>query len=141
VQAELRLTQQTIAVKQDETTRLNQEGVKLVAELSHTKQDLYEQLTRGRKLDEKIDMLQSLHTHATDTERQLAGKIAEAELLAEQLRAANDQLAPVRVEVREMELLLAQANAKLQAQEQIGQQLRAYVDKIVSAPAASGADD
>lgn len=140
VQAELRQAQQTIAVKQDETTRLNQEGAKLVAELSHAKQSLYEQLTQNRKLEQKIDTLQSLHLHAADTERQLAGKIAEAELLAEQLGAANNQMAPLKAQVRELELMLAQASAKVQAQEQIGEQLRIYLDKIATTPATSGAD-
>jgi chromosome segregation ATPase len=140
VQAELRLAQQTITVKQDETTRLNQEGAKLVAELAHTKQNLYEQLTQGRKLEQKIDILQSLHANAADTERQLASKIAEAELLAEDLREANGQIVPVQLQLRELELLLAQANAKLEAQEQIGEQLRAYLDKIAAAPTATRAD-
>lgn len=132
VQAELRLAQQTTAVKQDETTRMNQEGAKLVTELSHTKQSLYEQLTRNRKLEQKIDTLQSLHLHAVDTERQLAGKIAEAELLAERLKEAHNQSAPLKAQVRELELMLAQANAKVQAQEQIGEQLRGYLDKIAA---------
>lgn len=136
VHAELRQTQQMIAVKQDETTRLNQEGAKLVADLSHTKQNLYEQLTLNRKLEQKIDMLQSLHTHAADTERQLATKIAEAELLAEQLVASNDQIAPIKDQLRELELSLAKANAKLQTQEQIGEQLRAYLDKIAATSTA-----
>lgn len=140
VQAELRQAQQTIAVKQDETTRLNQQGAKLVAELSHAKQSLYEQLTQNRKLEQKIDTLQSLHLHAADTERQLAGKIAEAELLAEQLGGANNQMAPLKAQVRELELMLAQASAKVQAQEQIGEQLRIYLDKIATTPATSGAD-
>lgn len=132
VHAELRLAQQTIAVKQDETTRLNQDGAKLVAELSHTKQNLYEQLTRNRKLEEKIETLQRLQNHTADTERQLATKIAEGDLLAEQLVAANDQIAPIKKQVRELELALAQANAKLQLQEQIGDQLRSYLDKIAA---------
>lgn len=140
VQAELRQAQQTIAVKQDETTRLNQEGAKLVAELSHTKKGLYEQLTQNRKLEQKIDALQSLHMHSADTERQLASKIAEAELLAERLSDANSQIAPANAQVRELELLLAQATAKLQAQEQIGEQLRAYLDKIATTPATAGPD-
>lgn len=140
VQAELRQAQQTIAVKQDETTRLNQEGAKLVAELFHTKQGLYEQLTQNRKLEQKIDTLQSLHMHAADTERQLTSKIAEAELLAERLSDANSQIAPAKAQVRELELLLAQATAKLQAQEQIGEQLRAYLDKIATTPATAGPD-
>lgn len=99
-------------------------------ELSHAKHDLYVQLTRGRKLEEKVEMLQSLHTHAADTESQLAAKIAEADLLAKELRAASEQMAPIRTQIRELELLLAQANAKLEAQEQIGEQLRAYLDSI-----------
>ncbi|MYM28323.1 integrase [Duganella sp. CY15W] len=136
VQAELRLAQQAVAVKQDEITRLNQEGAKLVSELSHTKQNLYEQLTQVRKLEQKVDSLQSLQVHASDTERQLASKIVEAELLTEQLNNANDQIAPIKAQVRELELLLAQANAKVQAQEQIGEQLRAYLDKIASTSTA-----
>lgn len=132
VQAELRLAQQTISVKQDETTRLNQEGAKLAAEISHTKQSLYEQLTQNRKLEQKIDTLQTVHVHAADTERQLANKIAETESLAGQLKDINNLIAPLEEKVRELELLLVQANAKIQVQEQIGDQLRAYVDKIAA---------
>lgn len=136
VQAELRLAQQAVAVKQDEITRLNQEGAKLVSELSHTKQDLYEQLTQVRKLEQKVEALQSLQVRVADIERQLVSKIAEAELLTEQLNNANDQMAPVKAQVRELELLLAQTNAKVQAQEQIGEQLQAYLDKIAATSTA-----
>lgn len=136
VQAELRLAQQAVAVKQDETTRLNQEGAKLVSELSHTKQDLYEQLTQVRKLEQKVEALQALQVRAADIERQLVSKTAEAELLTEQLNNVNGQIAPVKAQVRELELLLAQANAKVQAQEQIGEQLRAYFDKIAATSTA-----
>lgn len=102
---------------------------------------LYEHLTRGRKLEEKIAKLQSVHTHAADTERQHAVRIAEADMLAEQLRTVSAQVAPIQAQVRELELLLAQANAKLQAQEQIGEQLRSYLDRIAAtttAPDAGG---
>ncbi|MBA5604275.1 DNA-binding protein [Duganella sp. FT3S] len=136
MQAELRLALQTISIKQDELTRLNQEGAKLVSELSHTKQNLYEQLTQVRKLEQKVDSLQSLQVRASDTERQLVGKIAETVLLTEQLNNTNDQIAPIKAQVRELELLLAQANAKVQAQEQIGEQLRAYLDKIAATSTA-----
>lgn len=137
VHAELRQAQQTIAVKQEETTRLNQEGAKLVAELSHTKQNLYEQLTQNRKLEQKVDLLQAQHAHVADTERQLAAKIAEAEVLGEQLRGVTDQVGPIKAQVRELELLLAQANAKAQAHEQIGAQLRAYLDQIAASSTAT----
>lgn len=132
VQAELRLAQQAVAVKQEEMTRLNQEGAKLVLELQHTKQRLYEGLTQVRKLEQKVESQQTLQVQFSDIERQLAGKIAEAKLLAEQLKNVNDQIEPIKAEVRQLELLLAQANAKAQAQEQIGEQMHAYLDKIAA---------
>lgn len=132
VQAELRIAQQTIAIKQEETTRLNQEGVKLVTELAHTKQSLYEQLTLGRKLEQKMETLQAAQSHASDTGRQLVSKIAEAQLLSKQLDVAAGKLEPLTARVRELELLLTEANAKVVAQEQIGEQLRGYLDKMVA---------
>jgi hypothetical protein len=115
---------------QDELAKLHQESARLGLELSHTKQSLYEQLTNGRKLEQKIEQLQATRLHAGDLERQLISKIAEAELLAEQLKAAAAPLEAAKARAREFELLLAQADARLAAQEQIGEQLRAYVDKM-----------
>lgn len=133
-QAKLELRQQQLAVrgKQDEVTKLNQEGARLVLELSHTKQSLYEQLTNGRKLEQKIEQLQAAHLHTGDLQRQLVSKIAEAEVLSEQLKTAEAQLEPAKARLREFELLLAQANAKVQAQDQIGEQLQAYLDKMTA---------
>jgi CII-binding regulator of phage lambda lysogenization HflD len=125
--------------KQDEVTRLNQEGARLVLELSHAKQSLYEQLTQCQKLEQKIERLQSLQQHAGDVERQLTSKIAEAELLAERLKEVDAQLAPASARTRELELQLAEANARALAQEQIGEQLRVYLDKIAAGPATAAA--
>jgi chromosome segregation ATPase len=127
--------------KQDEVTRLNQEGARLVLELSHTKQSLYEQLTQGRKLEQKIEQLQSLQQHTGDLERQLASKTAESELLAERMKEVDAQLAPANARTRELELQLAEANAKALAQEQIGEQLRVYLDKIAAGPATAGGSE
>ncbi|MYM73891.1 integrase [Duganella sp. FT134W] len=132
IQAELRKQQLTAAAKQDEATRLNQEGVRLVSELAHTKQSLYEQLTQGRKLEQKLEQLHSLQLHANDIERQLASKTAEVELMVEQLREAGNLGAPATARIRELELQLAEANAQLRSHEQIGDQLRAYLDKLAS---------
>lgn len=134
VQAELRQQQLALAGKQEEVTRLNQEGARLVSELSHTKQSLYEQLTLGRKLEQKIEQLQSVQHHAGDLERQLASKIAAAEMMAERLKEVDAQFAPANARIRELELQLTEANAKALAQEQIGEQLRLYLDKIAAGP-------
>lgn len=136
VKAELRQQQLATRGKQDEVAKLNQEGARLVLELSHTKQSLYEQLTRAREREQKIEQLQSAQRHAGDLERQLVGKIAEAELLSEKLRTADAQLEPAKARARELELLLAQADAKVQAQEQIGAQLQGYLDKMTAASPA-----
>ncbi|MBV6323743.1 hypothetical protein [Duganella violaceipulchra] len=82
------------------------------------------------------DVGKRLQVRASDTERQLISKIAETELLTEQLKDTNDQIAPIKAQVRESELLLAQANAKVQAKEQIGEQFWAYLDKIAATSTA-----
>lgn len=134
-QAALRQQQLAQAAKQEEVTRLNQEGARLVSELSHTKQSLYEQLTLGRKLEQKIEQLQSVQQHAGDLERQLTSKIAAAEMLAGRLKEMDAQLAPASTKIRELELQLTEANARALAQEQIGEQLRVYFDKIAASAA------
>ncbi len=138
VQAELRRQQLAVGAKQDEVTKLNQEGARLIAELAHTKQSLYEQLTNGRKLEQKIEQLQMLRQNTGDIERQLASKIAEVELLGEQQNAVRAELASALARSRELELELAQTNAKAAAQEQIGDQLRAYVEKIAAGQIVTG---
>lgn len=96
VQAELRQQQSVLVKKPDEVTRRNQEGARLVSELSHTKQSLslYERLTQGRNLEQKIEQLPSLQQHTGNLERQLASKTAESELLAERMKEVDAQLAP-----------------------------------------------
>jgi chromosome segregation ATPase len=136
LQTELRERQLESLVKQEEFTKLNKEVARLVSELSHTKQSLYEQLTNGRKLEQKIEQLQFAQQNASDLERQLIGKIAEAEVLGEQLKSVEAQLEPAKARARELELALAQADAKVQSQEQIGEHLRAYLDKMAIAPAS-----
>ena len=67
----------------------------------------------------------------------VASKTAEAQQLAEQLKAAESLATPTSTRIRELELQLAQASASVLAQEQIGDHLRAYVDKIAAGQGAS----
>lgn len=92
LQAELRQSQLAAAVKQEKVTRLNQDGAKLVADLSHFKQSLHEQLTSRHNLEQKIEHLQVSQQHAAHIERRLTSKIAKVEQLSEQLSLANAQL-------------------------------------------------
>lgn len=136
VQAELRQQQQSSAAKQEECTRLNQDGARLVAELSHIKQSLYEQLTLARKQEQKIEQLEPLRVQVPDLERQLIGKMAEVDILSQELAAAASRISPATARVRELELALAQAEAREQAQQAIGEQVRLYLEGISRTPAA-----
>ncbi|MEX5745939.1 DNA-binding protein [Massilia sp. X63] len=137
VQAELRQLQMVVSGKHEEVTRLNQEGARLVAELSHTKQSLYEQQSQGRKMEQTIEQLRTLQQQAVDMERQLVSKTAELEVMTEQLSGVESQMASAKARVHELELQLADANARVQAQEQIGEQLRRYIDNILITPPAA----
>lgn len=127
LQAELRQQQQVVVAKQEEATRLNQEGVRLVAELSHAKHALYEQQALGRRQDQKIEQLQSGQRHASHVEQQLAAKVTENEVLLNQMAKLREEIGEVNARAREFELALAQANAKLEASRGIADELRAYL--------------
>ena len=135
LQAELRQQRLAFNVKQDEFAQLAKENSRLTTELAHTKQSLYEQLTHARKLEDKVEHLQAQQQHAGDLERQLATSIAHTERLGEQLGAAEAALLPALARTRELEVQLAQAHASAQAQQQVGEQLRAYLAQL--APKAS----
>lgn len=137
LQAELRESRLAFHASQAEVTALNKEGARLVTELAHTKQTLYEQLTHARKLEQKVDQLQATERHAGDLERQLASSLAREEQLQEQLSIAASELTPIKEHNRELELQLAQAQARSQAQDQIGEQVRAYLDKLAAPPPAA----
>lgn len=137
VQAELRQLQMVVSGKHEEVTRLNQEGARLVTELSYTKQSLYEQQSQARKMEQTIEKLRAIQQQAVDVERQLLSKTAELGVAAEKLSGVESQMVSAEARVHELELQLADANARTQAQEQIGEQLRRYLDNILTAPPAA----
>ncbi|TDF62211.1 hypothetical protein [Cupriavidus sp. L7L] len=125
LQAELRQAQQTIVVKQEEVTRLNQEGARLVAELSHTRQALQQAQEFSRRQGQQLEALQSIEQRNGALAVQLADKDAHAQALQEQLAVA--QTGSLSTQVRELELALVQAQAKCEAQQGIVAELRTYL--------------
>ncbi|NHQ94288.1 DNA-binding protein [Janthinobacterium lividum] len=128
VQAELRLQQQALVAKQEEGGRLNQDATRLVVELSHVKQSLYEQVTLVRKQVQTIERLQSLQVQVPDLERQLVGKMVEIDILSQDLAATKEQITPTAERVRELEVALTQAEAREQARQEIDDQMRSYLE-------------
>jgi chromosome segregation ATPase len=121
LQAELRVAQQTIVVKQEDVTRLNQEGARLVAELSHTRQTLHDAEERLRRQGVRLDALQEVEQR----NEAMAKHIADKERHAADLQA---QLTALTGRARGLEMSLAQAVAKAEAQQDIVAELRAFLD-------------
>lgn len=127
LQAEMRQLQQSLLVKQDDITRLNQEGARLVADLSHAKTALYEQETQGRQQAHQLTALQEVAQQAKVTAAQLAGVEAQAQALQQQVAAATENAQAAAARVRELELALATAQATLASQQEIAVELRAHL--------------
>jgi chromosome segregation ATPase len=116
LQAELRQLQQSLIVKQDDVTRLNQEGARLVAELSHTQKDLYDQQTANRQLVQKLDGLAATEQRCKTLETQLAGKNNELLRLEELLQVAGAETKSASGRVHDLELALSAAQATCEVQ-------------------------
>lgn len=127
LQAEIRQLQQSLVVKQDDVTRLNQEGVRLVADLSHAKQSLYEQQSQGRQLTAQLAALRELAQQASVLAVQVAGKDKQIASLQDQVAAAADNAGTLAARVRELELALATSQATLASQQEIAANLRAHL--------------
>ena len=130
LQAEMRQLQQSLVVKQDDITRLNQEGARLVADLSHAQKALYDQQSQGRQFAQQIVTLQDSAQRASV---QFAGKEAQAVAQQEQAAAAVAKAKVSSAMVRELELALATAQATLASQQEIVTELRAHLASCVAA--------
>lgn len=126
-QAEIRQLQQSLVVKQDDVTRLNQEGARLVADLSHAKQGLYEQQSQGRQLTTQLAASQELAQQAGVLAIQVASKDEHLAALQEQVMAATGNAGTLSARVRELELALATSQATLALQQEIAGELRAHL--------------
>ncbi len=128
MQAEMRQLQQSLIVKQDDLTRLNKEGARLVADLSHTQKSLYDQQTHGRQLAQKLEALQAVEQHGKTIEARLADKEIQVQTLKGQLDVLIAKEDFLSGQVRDLELALATTNAKLAAQQGVVAELHTYLE-------------
>ena len=119
LQAELRQALQTIVVKQENLTRLNQEGARLVSDLAHAQKVLYEEQATNRRLTQQLEALPSAHQRVAILEMQLAEKEAQSNEIKQQITDIGEQLKARDAQARALELALATADAKLEAQHAI----------------------
>lgn len=126
MQTEIRQLQQSLVVKQEDVTRLNQEGAGLVADLSHAKQGLYDQQAQARQLSAQLAASQELAQKASVLASQVASKDEYVAALQEQVTAATENAGALSARVRELELALATSQATLASQKEIVDELRAH---------------
>ena len=129
LQAEMRQLQQSLVVRQEEVTRLNQEGVRLVSDLSHTRKSLHDEQAQNRELVPKLQTLQDAQHRAEVLQVQLAEKTALSERLVDQLNAAKADKEGMLRNVRELELSLAATHAKLEFQQALTDEVRIYLNQ------------
>lgn len=133
LQAELRQLQQTAIVKQEEVTRLNQEGARLVADLSHAQKTLYDQQAQGRQLQQRLEALQAVEQRCSTQEAKIKEKDAEITERKSQAADTAKQAAAFSEQVHRLELELAGTHAKLTAQQTIADELRNYLARLPTA--------
>jgi chromosome segregation ATPase len=127
LQAEMRQLQQTVVVKQDEVTRLNQEGARLVADLSHAQKTVYDGQTVIRAIEKKLDMLQTVEQRCALLEAQIAARDAAVDDLKVRLADESRQKGEATDQGQSLQVQLAECRAKLDAQQVIAADLRAML--------------
>ena len=129
LQAEMRELQQSRVIKQDEVTRLNQEGARLVADLPHAQKSLYEQQSLGRQLTQKLDALHAIEQRCKTAEAQLNDKDAQIKELKGQVAASIKQAEALAKQIHGLELTLTAVQARLETQQAMSEQLQAFMGR------------
>jgi len=129
LQAEMRQLQQSLILKQEEVTRLNQEGVRLVSELSHVQQALYEQQTRGRHAEQKLEQLHAVEQRNELLEAQIDEKDAKLGEVQAQVANLRQQIAVATEQQHQRQMELATLQARLDTHVALSSELRFYLDR------------
>ena len=95
-----------------------------------------EPLQLGRRQDQKIEQLHAAQQHVKDLERQHAAKVTENEVLLRQAAELGKEMGGLKTRFRELELSLAQANARAEASQGFSEELRGYLQSLDRPPAS-----
>ncbi|WP_244954631.1 hypothetical protein [Undibacterium oligocarboniphilum] len=128
LQAELRHLQQSLVLKQNEVTQLNQDGAKLIAELSQAQKSLYEEKNQSRKTQTELDAQRAIAQRAAQMETQLIEKTARITDLQEQHVDAFTQNKALETQISSLQLELAKSDAKLDAQQLMMAEFKAFLN-------------
>lgn len=104
------------------------QGARLVADLTHPRDAQHEAQESVRRATKQLDALQAVEQRNGEMTAQLAELGAQAQALREQLTAETEKVGVLAAQVRNLELVLAQSQARYEAQKGIVAELRAYLD-------------
>jgi chromosome segregation ATPase len=124
LQAEMRQLQQTVVIKQDEVTRLNQEGARLVADLSHAQKALYDGQAAIRTFEQKLETLRTVEQRCELLQSQIEAKEATLDDLKVRLADETRQRSESTAQAQTLQVELAETRAQLHAQQMIAADLR-----------------
>lgn len=124
LRADLRQAQQSVIVKQNEITKLNQEGARLVAELKQTRSSLYDEQASVRRLEQSLEASRETANRRNVLEAQLVERTAQIERLTTDLVTTRERRDCLAEQVLCLDRKLAQAQAKQIGQQEIVAELR-----------------
>ncbi|NHZ66579.1 MULTISPECIES: DNA-binding protein [Massilia] len=124
---EMRQLQQGLVVKQEDITRLNQDGARLVADIAHAQKSLYDQELLGRQRAQQIEVLQEGAQKSKVMAVQLAALEAQVSALRTQQKAAAKDVQASLTRAHGLEVSLATAQATLASQNEIIAALRNHL--------------
>lgn len=131
LQAELRQLQQTLVAKQNEITRLNQDGARWVAEISQAQKTIYEDKANLTKLNNQIEAHKAVEQKAKTLQALLTEKDTQIKALEAMQSQSEANQHELKHQLHHMEIDLASANAKLEAQEQMMADLKSLLSTSV----------
>lgn len=127
LQAELRAAHQLLVNKQEDVTRLNREGARLVTELSQARNAVHEAEEHTRRQQIQLEELQS----AKQRIEMLAAQLSEKDQQLANVEGRNSVLSE---KVRSLEHSIVEANARTDAQQSIASELRAFLEARAPQP-------
>ena len=126
LQAEMRQLQQSMIVKQDEVTRLNPEGARIVTNSSHAQKSIYELKNQEREAGQKLEKWHEALQRNALLELQIGEKDVRIEELVKQVFDTLLQTNEMGKEAHRLEKNKEKTNAALAAQEKVHEQIRKH---------------
>lgn len=129
MQAELRRLQQGLVIKKSEVTRLNQEGARLVADVSLAQKALHNEQDRRRQLSAELEVLRPVAQWVPFIESKLQDKSKQADSLRTQFTEAVLRIEELQDRLQHQQLELATVDGKIAMQLTSVEELKTFLSQ------------